>query len=147
MAHCPSNKFQWILNQNIKDWLEKMHLEMLPAKYRLYFLHQRVNTNEISAYIERCSWHGLPVHFDVIKRKHFSCYRVTGPLCREFTGHPWIPPHKGQWCVALMPSSICAWTNGWVNNRDAGDLRCHSVHDVIATRYAVAWPIVLWHIS
>ena len=28
---------------------------------------------------------------DVIKRKHF---RVTGPLCREFTGHRWIPP---QW--------------------------------------------------
>ena len=23
---------------------------------------------------------------------------------------------------------IYAWTNGWVNNRDAGDLRCHCAH-------------------
>ena len=36
-------------------------------------------------------------------------------------------PHKGQWRGALMFSLICAWTDGWVNNRDAGDLRCHRV--------------------
>ena len=30
-------------------------------------------------------------HDDVIKWKHF--FRVTGLLCREFTGHRWIPPH------------------------------------------------------
>ena len=33
-----------------------------------------------------------------------------------------------QWRGALMFSFICAWTNGWVNNRDAGDLRCHRAH-------------------
>ena len=27
-----------------------------------------------------------------------------------------------------MFSLICAWTNGWVNNRDADDLRCHRAH-------------------
>ena len=32
-------------------------------------------------------------------------------------------PHKGQWRGALMVSLICAWTSGWVSNRDAGDLR------------------------
>ena len=32
----------------------------------------------------------------------------------------------------LMFSLICAWINGWVNNREAGDLRCHHAHyDVI----------------
>ena len=41
-------------------------------------------------------------------------------------------PHKGQWCGALMFSSICARINGWVNNGEAGDLRRHPVHcDVI----------------
>ena len=25
-------------------------------------------------------------------------------------------------------SLICTWINGWVNNRDAGDLRCHCAH-------------------
>ena len=37
-------------------------------------------------------------------------------------------PHKGQWRGALMFSLICAWTNGWINNRDAGDLKRHRDH-------------------
>ena len=36
--------------------------------------------------------------------------------------------HKGQWRGALLFSLICAWINGWVNNRDAGDLRRHRAH-------------------
>ena len=33
-------------------------------------------------------------------------------------------------------SYICVWTNGWANNRDAGDLRCHRAnHDVTV----IAW--------
>ena len=37
-------------------------------------------------------------------------------------------PHKGQWRGALAFSLICAGTNGWVNNLDAGDLRRHRAH-------------------
>ena len=41
-------------------------------------------------------------------------------------------PHKGQWGGALMFSLICTRINGWVNNGEAGDLRCHRAHyDVI----------------
>ena len=41
-------------------------------------------------------------------------------------------PQKCQWRGALMFSMICALTNGWVNNRDAGVLRRHRVYyDVI----------------
>ena len=36
-------------------------------------------------------------------------------------------PHKGQWRAALIFSLIYAWTNGWANNRNASDLRRHSV--------------------
>ena len=44
---------------------------------------------------------------------------------------PTSSPRKGQWRGALMFSSICTWMNGWVNNRDAGDLRrYHTHHDV-----------------
>ena len=40
-------------------------------------------------------------------------------------------PHKGQWRGALLFSFI-AWINGWVNTREAGDLRHHRAHyDVI----------------
>ena len=39
------------------------------------------------------------------------------------TGHRWISPTKAR--DADLRSLICAWTNGWVNSRDAGDLRSH----------------------
>ena len=31
-----------------------------------------------------------------------NIFRLTGPLCREFTGHRWNPPNKGQWRGALI---------------------------------------------
>ena len=66
-----------------------------------------------------------------------NIFRVTGHLCGEFTGHRWIPPHKCQWRGALVFSLIWAWINGWVNNREAGDLRRQRAHyDVIVTRWA-----------
>ena len=37
-------------------------------------------------------------------------------------------PVTGQWHGTLMFSLIWAWTNSWVNNWDAGDLRCHHAH-------------------
>ena len=50
---------------------------------------------------------------------------------------PWVSTRKtltlilGQWRGALMFSLVCAWTNGLVNNHDAGDLRRHrSNYDV-----------------
>ena len=76
-------------------------------------------------------WSKIPLfHDDVIKWKHF---RVAGHLCWEFTGDRWIPlTLEGQWRGALTFSMMCAWTNGWVNNRDADDLTRHRAHyDVI----------------
>ena len=37
-------------------------------------------------------------------------------------------PHKGQWRGAFVFSLMCAGTNGWENNRDADDLKCHRAH-------------------
>ena len=37
-------------------------------------------------------------------------------------------PHRVQWRRALMFTLIFAWTNNWVNNRDAGDLRHDRAH-------------------
>ena len=43
-------------------------------------------------------------------------------------GTPVNSPHKGQWRRALMFSLICVWIIGWVNNREAGDLRRYRAH-------------------
>ena len=44
-------------------------------------------------------------------------------------------PHKGQWRGTLMFSLICAWTNAWANNRNAGDLRRHRTHDDVTATF------------
>ena len=62
---------------------------------------------------------------DVIKWKHFPRY---WHFVRGIHRSPVKSPHKGQWLAALMFSLICAWTNGWVNNRDATALRRHHAH-------------------
>ena len=57
-----------------------------------------------------------------------NIFRVTGPLCGEFTGHRWIPMTKASGAQLLVFTLIWAWINGWVNNREAGDLRRHRSH-------------------
>ena len=50
-------------------------------------------------------------------------------------------PVPGQWRGALMFALICTRINGWVNNRDAGDLRRHRTHyDVIVMYYKIFPP-------
>ena len=61
-------------------------------------------------------------HDDVIKWKHFPRY---WPFVQGIHRWPVNSPHKGLWRGALMCSLICTWINGWVNNREVGDLRWH----------------------
>ena len=78
--------------------------------------------------MEPALYHGY-IHDDVIKWKHFPRY---WPFVRGIHRSPVNSPHKGQWRGALMFSLICVWINGWVNNREAGDLRHYRGHyDVI----------------
>ena len=68
-------------------------------------------------------------HDDVIKWKLFP---RDWPFVRGIHRSPVNSLHKGQWRRALMFSLFCARINGWVNNREAGDLRRHQAHcDVI----------------
>ena len=72
---------------------------------------------------------GMTNHDDVIKWKQFPRY---WPFVRGIHRSPVNSPHKGQWRGALMLSMIPAWIYGWVNNREAGDLRRHhAYYDVI----------------
>ena len=81
------------------------------------------------------------VHDDVIKWKHFPRY---WPFVRGIHRSPVNSPHKGQWRGALMFSLICVWINGWVNNREAGDLRRYRAHyDVtVMGKHKVASPVL-----
>ena len=65
------------------------------------------------------------IHDDVIKWKPFPRY---WPFVRGIHRSPVNSPHQDQWRGALMLPLICIWTNAWVNNRDAGDLKRYRVH-------------------
>ena len=69
-----------------------------------------------------------------------NIFRVTVPLCGEFTGHWWIPRTKTSdaelWCFIWS----APWINGWVNTREAGDLGRNRAHyDIIAMRPSIWW--------
>ena len=70
-------------------------------------------------------YNDIALHDDVIKWRHFPRY---WSFVRGIHRCPVKSPHKGQWRGALSFSLICAWINGWVNNRKAGDLRRHRAH-------------------
>ena len=54
-------------------------------------------------------------------------------------------PHKGQWHRALMFSLICVWINGWVNNREAGDLRRYRAHYDVMVMKTFIIHNCFWH--
>ena len=64
-------------------------------------------------------------HDDVIKWKHLPRY---WPFVRGIHQSPVNSTLKSQWCGTLRFSLFSAWINGWVNNREAGDLRRHCAH-------------------
>ena len=68
--------------------------------------------------------------------KHFARYWI---FVRGIHRSPVNSPHKCQRRGALMFSLICAWMNGWVNNREAGDLRRHRTHYDVTVMRQVHW--------
>ena len=83
-------------------------------------------------------------HDNVIKWKHLPRY---WPFVRG-VHRSWVnSPHKGQRRRALMFSLIWAWINGWINNREAGDLRRHRAHyDATVIHFRTIWSLLaLYH--
>ena len=102
---------------------KKMHLKMSSAKWRPFRLG--LNDDVIIA-----------IHDDAIKWKHFPRY---WPFVRGIHRSPVDSPHKGQWRGALMFSLIFVWINGWVNNREAGDLRRYRAHYDVTVMYLTVY--------
>ena len=49
-----------------------------------------------------------------------------------------------QWRGALVFPLICVWINGWVNNREAGDLRHHRAHYDVIVMSPLGWQLYEW---
>ena len=71
-------------------------------------------------------------------RHQMETFSALLALCVGNSPVPVNSPQKGQWRGALIFSLIYAWINGWVNNREAGDLRRYRAHcDVIVMYHAI----------
>ena len=77
---------------------------------------------------------------------HLMMTSSNGNIFR-ITGHLWIhwslvnSLHKEQWCGAFMFSLICTWINSWVNNDEAGGLKCHRAHYNVTVMWCCGWDI------
>ena len=72
--------------------------------------------------------HLIQINFSMMTSSNGNIFRVTGPLCRGFPSHRWIPLTKASdaelWYFLWSAPRI----TGWVNNRVTGDLRRHRAH-------------------
>ena len=80
------------------------------------------------------------IYDDVIKWKLFLRY---WQIVRGIHRSPVNSPHKGQWRGALIFSLICTWLYGWINNREAGDLRRYRAHYDVIVMKCHRWTIGL----
>ena len=64
-------------------------------------------------------------------------FRGTGPLYGELTADRWIPPTKASDTELWYFLWSAPWINGWVNNREAGDLRRHRAHYDVTVMYPI----------
>ena len=85
--------------------------------------HNILRMSDKSELIETMIWYGTGIsgvnHFTGTSGERVGIYN-----CSLIYRSPLDSPNKGQWHGALMYSLICDRTNGWANNRDAGDFRC-----------------------
>ena len=91
-----------------------------------------------------CVLMGLRLN-DVIKWKYFPRY---WPFVRGIHRSPVNSPHKTPATRSFDVLLICAWINGWVNNGEAGDLRCHRAHYDVTVMEMLSWiqhrAVLLW---
>ena len=125
---------------------------LLPVQ-KVSALGNKFNTNWfviLLLYIERDTyWNSsLRTHIIMMTSSNGNIFRVTG--VQEMHWSPVNSPHKGQWRRVLMFSLICAWTNGWICNRDASHLRRHRAHYDVAQCIQhlkdLIWPMC-WSVS
>ena len=86
-------------------------------------------------------WTHLPLLKYMMTSSNGNIFRVTGPLFGEFTGHRWISLTKASDAELLCFLWSALWINGWINNREVGDLRRHHAHSdvTVMTINTVRW--------
>ena len=113
-------------------------LRLHGAHYDAIVMMEKCSQKKLSSVTYK-SHRACSAHDNIIKGKHFPRYWF---FVRGIHRSPLNFPHKGQWRGALKFSLICAWINGWVNTREAGDMKRHRTHYdiiVIYKSHSASW--------
>ena len=106
------NNINLELQWNILLW---GHIQGKKKNYGRFRLSS--STKQVAIHCLNWCWHNA----SMMTSSNGNIFRVTG---RSLVNSS----HKAQQLQALMFSIIFAWIYGWVNNHEAGDLRCHHAH-------------------
>ena len=129
---CYSNGANWDLGDAFSQIVELRHCmpEWEPPTdlFAQRFQVSIVWKYSIFNFLWLTTWARLSQKYhDLIKWKHFPRY---WPFVRGI--HRCIPLTIKASDAELWPFiMLCIWTNGWTNNREAGDLRRHQAHNVV----------------
>ena len=74
-------------------------------------------------------------------RHEMETFSLLLALCAGNSPVPGESPTQRPVTRSLMFSLICARIKGWVNNGEAGDLRCYHAHYDIIVMYNLQWSI------
>ena len=131
---CPDGLHVGHMNLAILDFIWKYPAQNIGHFVKPTLQHPLIFTNVIFSSIMKTERRdanfidagmAYVTHDDVIKLNHFPRH---WPFVRGIHRSPLNSPQKCQWRGALMFSLICAWINGWVNNRETSNFKRHRAH-------------------
>ena len=88
---------------------------------------------------ECCGWE----RFHMMTSSKGNILGVPGLLWKNPQVTGGFPSYKRPVTRSFMFSSLCAWTNGWANSRDAVDLRRHGDHSGVTVMEFLSFKWVL----
>ena len=104
---------------------------ILSAIYVYWGLHVSPLSFSISHQLIIPPWVHARIRYAVVRTWWRHPMETFSTLLDLYEGNPPVTdgfPSLRPVTQSFVFSLICAWTNGWANNRDAGDLRCHRAH-------------------
>ena len=125
--------------------LEGFCSSIMPVDNNTISCYHRLNVFEICVLVEKghteieqylsnyfwSQWSPVSIiwnYWIICCRHPMETFSGHWPFVRGIHQSPANSTHRGRWRTALKFSLICAWINGWANNREAGNLRRHRAH-------------------
>ena len=93
----------------------------------------------------------IPEALRMMTSSNGNIFRVTDLFAGNSPVTSGFPAKRSvtrEWRATLMFSLIYAWIKGWVNNREAGDLRRHRAHYVVIVMRPILWTrFIIMHLN